>query len=168
MMSKKYIVILLALLVLLVLVIPAQATKPDSAGGVWSYFVYDVEVKEAGCNTFLTTYDYGKMTGTFEGDTTEVGMVVEHCSGRVSFNGNMVFDGEVESPTGKRSGTMEMSVVGQCCDENGWDGQWVILSGTGELANLHGQGTWSGWGAGGPFVWGDVDYEGNIHFEGND
>ncbi|MFN2181746.1 MAG: hypothetical protein ACK2UR_08705 [Candidatus Promineifilaceae bacterium] len=167
-MNKKYVVILMALFILLVLAIPAQATKPDSAEGVWSYFVYKAEVKEAGCNTFLTTYDYGKMTGTFEGETTEVGMVVEHCSGGVSFNGNMVFVGEVDSPAGARSGTMEMSVVGQCCDENGWDGQWVILSGTEELANLRGQGTWSGPGAGGPFVWGDVDYEGNIHFEGND
>ncbi|MFN2139685.1 MAG: hypothetical protein ACK2U5_04345 [Candidatus Promineifilaceae bacterium] len=167
-MNKKYVVILMALFILLVLAIPAQATKPDSAEGVWSYFVYKAEVKEAGCNTFLTTYDYGKMTGTFEGETTEVGMVVEHCMGGVSFNGNMVFVGEVDSPAGARSGTMEMSVVGQCCDENGWDGQWVILSGTEELANLRGQGTWSGPGAGGPFVWGDVDYEGNIHFEGND
>ena len=167
-MNKKAVVIFTLFLLLLVVAIPAQATKPDSAGGVWSYKVYDFGVRVAGCNTFLTTYDIGKWTGTFEGDSTEVGMVVEHCSGRVSFNGSMVFEGDVDSPTGPRSGTMEMSVVGQCCDENGWDGQWVILSGTEGLANLRGQGKWSGPGAGGPFEWGSVDYEGNIHFEGDD
>ena len=153
-MNKKMLVVLAALLVLLVLAIPAQATQPSTAAGDWSYFVYDLKVKTAGCNTFLTTYDYGMMTGTFVGDTTEVGTVVEHCSGNLSFKGKLEFEGDVQSPTGPRTGA--------------WDGQWVILNGTGELANLQGQGTWSGPGAGGPFVWGTVAYEGNIHFEGNE
>ena len=38
-------------------------------------------------------------------------------------------------------------------------GTWVIISGTGELANLHGQGTW--WNLG----LGQFEYEGQIHFD---
>ncbi len=33
------------------------------------------------------------------------------------------------------------------------------------VANLRGQGTWWGPGAPAPEVWGDIDYEGNYHFE---
>ena len=101
-------------------------------------------------------------TGTFDGVSTGVGMVVMHPSGKISVRGKEYFDGKVNG----QSGTFELSLVGQCCDEQGhWKGQWVIISGTEGLANLRGQGTWFGPGAGGPFVWGHVDYAGNYHFE---
>jgi hypothetical protein len=164
---KKKLLVLLAIAALMVallagLSVPAQAGPPEDAGGEWRYIVTDVDVRMAGCNTFMTTYDEGVWTGTFEGESTEVGVVVVHCSGKTSFNGSLSFVGEVNG----ESGSLEMSVVGQCCDEQGhWKGQWVILSGTGGLANLRGQGAWFGPGAGGPFKWGTVDYAGNYHFE---
>jgi hypothetical protein len=147
---------------LLVLSVPALAGPPEEAGGVWEYMVTAADVELAGCNMFMYTYDIGEWTGTFEGVSTETGVVVAHCSGKTSFNGSLSFVGDVNG----QSGSLEMSVVGQCCDEQGhWKGQWVILSGTEGLANLRGQGTWFGPGAGGPFVWGTVDYAGNYHFE---
>ena len=157
---KKILFVLMSV-ILILSASPAFAGPPDEAGGIWRYIVTDIEVKMAGPNTFMTTYDHGEWTGTFEGLSTEVGMVVVHPSGNTSFNGTLSFVGEVNG----KSGTFEMSVVGQCCDEQGWNGQWVILSGTEELANLRGQGTWFGPGAGGPFVWGTVDYAGKYHFE---
>lgn len=65
-------------------------------------------------------------------------------------------------------GTLEMRVVGSSPDvPTGWEGKWVILSGTGDLANLRGQGTW--WGPGydpaNPLEYGKIDYSGKIHFE---
>jgi hypothetical protein len=161
-MKKKLLVLVVVITLLSVVSIPTLAGPPEEAGGEWNYFVYDIEVREAGKNTFMTTYDVGLWSGTFEGESTEVGMVVVHPSGKTSFNGSLSFDGKVNG----ESGTFEMSVVGQCCDEQGhWKGQWVILSGTDGLANLRGQGTWFGPGAGGPFVWGTVDYAGKYHFE---
>ena len=158
-MKKKLFVLMIVIMALLTS--PALAGSHSEAGGDWSYIVTDVDEKVAGLNTFMKTYDEGIWTGTFDGESTEIGMVVVHPSGKTSFNGTLTFDGEVDGKTGK----FTMSVVGQCCDEQGWKGQWVILSGTDELAKLRGQGTWYGWGAGGPFVWGTVEYEGTYHFE---
>jgi len=154
-------------MILLVLSIPALADPPENAEGVWGYFPVLADApKEAGCNTFLPTYDEADWTGTFEGEATDYGTVVIHCNGKVSYKGTSSFVGEVHGESGTRSGTLEMSSVGKCCDENGhWKGQWVILSGTGELATLRGEGTWFGPGAGGLYNYGEVGYEGNIHFE---
>jgi hypothetical protein len=46
-----------------------------------------------------------------------------------------------------------------------WQGNWVILSATGELAGLHGQGAWWGPGAGGPELPGLIYYDGTYHFK---
>ena len=162
-MKKKLLVLLAVIMVLLVVSIPALADPPENAEGVWGYFpVLAGAPKEAGCNTFLPTYDDAVWTGTFEGEAIDNGTVVIHCNGKVSYDGTSSFVGEVNG----ESGTLEMSSVGKCCDENGhWKGQWVILSGTGGLATLRGQGTWFGPGAGGLYNYGEVEYEGNIHFE---
>ena len=56
-----------------------------------------------------------------------------------------------------KSGTLEMSVVGKRPEgATEWEGKWVILSGTEELATLRGQGTWWGPGASEFGVWGDI------------
>jgi hypothetical protein len=158
---KKYLVILLAV-ILALSTSTALAGPPDEAGGKWSYIVTDADIKVVSLNTFMTSYDNSIWTGTFDGVSTGVGMVVMHPSGKISVRGKEYFDGKVNG----QSGTFELSLVGQCCDEQGhWKGQWVIISGTEGLANLRGQGTWFGPGAGGPFVWGHVDYAGNYHFE---
>ena len=160
---KKTLLTLLTLFVILTMLsVPVLAGPPTAASGVWKYTPYIESVRVADGNTFLDTVEDGVWTGTFEGTSTEVGMVVLHCSGKASFNGTLSFVGEVDG----RSGTLEISQVGQCCDEQGhWKGQWVILCGTEGLATLRGQGTWFGPGAGGFGVWGDIEYAGNYHFE---
>jgi len=48
-----------------------------------------------------------------------------------------------------------------------WYSYWMIISGTGELKSIRGQGTWRGPGFEGPDVPGsrpDIYYEGEIHF----
>jgi hypothetical protein len=164
--NKSLLVIMvLAVALLSTLSVPAQAKLPE-VGGEWQYIVTGVDVRVAGCNTFIyISKEDSIWNGTFQGTSTDTGVVVEHCSGKASFNGIVSFVGEVNG----ESGSLEMSVVGQFSyDEQGvgnWKGQWVILSGTEGLANLRGQGTWFGPGAGGPFVWGTVDYAGSYHFE---
>ena len=79
-----------------------------------------------------------------------------------SFKAIVSFEGYVDD----KYGTLKMSVVGTRPDGLAdWQGKSVILSGTGELANLRGQGTWWGPGAPAPEVWGDIYYAGNYHFE---
>ena len=147
---------------LLIASIPALAGPPEQAEGLWQYQPFTLEVREAGCNTFMKTFENGLWTGTFEGTSTEDGKVVIHCSGAWSFNAIVSFEGSVAG----RTGTFEMSVVGTRPDASSdWEGMYVILSGTEELANLHGQGIWWGPGAPAPEVWGDIYYEGSYHFE---
>jgi hypothetical protein len=144
---------------------PAHAGPPTDADGLWQYQPFILGVEEAGCNTFLTTFENGKWTGTFKGTSTEDGKVVIHCSGSWSFNAIVSFS---EVTVDGKEGTLEMSVVGRRPDENtDWQGKWVILSGTDDLATLRGQGTW--WGPGAPDVgqWGDIYYSGQMHFEPN-
>ena len=141
----------------------AHAGPPKEAGGDFSYIASPAgPPKVAGGNMFIPSYDEAIWEGTFEGTSTEDGMVVLHCNGKVSFKGTALFVGEVDG----RSGTLEISQVGQCCDEQGhWKIQWVILSGTDGLATLRGQGTMFGPGAGGFEIWGYQEYDGKYHFE---
>lgn len=161
-MKKKLFVLLTVLTVLSFASIPALAGPPDKAEGLWQYQPFILSAKEVGCNTFLTTFENGIWEGTFNGTSTEDGKVVIHCTGAWSFNAIVSFQGEVAG----KSGTLKMSVVGSRPDAFAdWEGKSVILSGTGELASLRGQGTWWGPGAPAPGVWGDIYYEGNYHFE---
>ena len=165
---RKLLLTLLAVLMislLSTLSTSVHAGPPETAEGLWQYVPFILDVKEAGCNTFLTTFENGSWTGTFEGTSTEDGKVVIHCSGAWSFNAIVSFS---EVAVGGNEGTLEMSVVGRRPDgSSDWEGKWVILSGTGELANLRGQGPWWGPGAPGPGQLGDIYYDGNIHFEPN-
>ena len=161
-MKKKLAVLVAVVMVLSVLLMPVQAGPPVEASGLWQYTPYILEAREAGGNTFLTTFEEGLWTGTFQGVSTEDGRVVIHRSGAWSFNAIVSFDGEVDG----KSGTLTMSVGGdRPFGVTDWEGRWVILSGTGELATLRGQGTWWGPGSPGPGELGDIYYAGKVHFE---
>ena len=163
---KKVKLMLLALglsALLLMVVLPTQAGPPEDAFGLWKYTPYIVDVEQHGCNTFLTTYEDGVWSGTFEGTSREDGRVVIHCSGRWSFNAIATFD---RVTVDGRRGTLVMSVVGSKPNEKAdWKGHWVIIDGTGDLDTLRGQGGWWGPGALGPGQQGDIYYDGKIHFE---
>ncbi len=161
-MKKKLFVLLMVLLALSMVSITALAGPPEKAEGLWQYQPFILDARVAGCNTFLTTFENGIWTGTFEGTSTEDGKVVIHCNGAWSYKAIVSFEGYVDD----KYGTLKMSVVGKRPDGLAdWQGKSVILGGTGELANLRGQGTWWGPGAPAPEVWGDIYYEGNYHFE---
>jgi hypothetical protein len=180
---KKMLVALVTVVVLLsVLPISASAHPPTPVEGVWEYLPYiKVEndsgecvrpeegdtrppcVKVAGGNQFLQTVEDGWWTGDFEGTSEDHGIVTVHRSGRFNFNAIVYFEGTVHDGYG----TLEMSVAGTKADAIAdWQGEWVILRGTGELASLRGQGTW--WGPGWlqiPNVPGIIYYDGQVHFE---
>lgn len=123
-------------------------------------------VRVAGGNTFMESYEVGWWAGDFEGTSEDHGTVMIHRSGRWNFKATVYFEGKVNG----KSGTLKMSVSGGRPDAfTEWQGVWVILSGTGELETLHGQGTWSGPGfipppPGDPPVPGVIYYDGKVHF----
>lgn len=163
-MKKRWLlpITMLMAALLFILLVPAHAGPPENAEGVWQYQPFIENVRTAGGNTFLDTFENGRWTGTFSGTSMEDGNVVIYSSGAWSFRGIVSFRGAVDN----RSGELTMLAVGSRPDAfTDWEGTWVIKSGTGELATLKGRGTW--WGPGSPGVgqWGDIYYSGSVHFE---
>ena len=163
-MKKKACMLVTVFMVVLALSVSVQAGPLTVAGGDWLYMPAVVGMRTAGGNTFLELSEVGQWSGTFEGDSTEAGTVVQHSSGYVFFKGVVSFVGTVDG----QSGTMEMSVVGSKADPTSdWEGKWVILGGTDGLSTLQGQGTWwgPGWSPLKPDEMGVIHYAGNVHFE---
>jgi hypothetical protein len=158
---KRLLVLPLVLFALLFGAAPASAGPPQEASGEWTYVPTLVGVKQAGPNLFFYGTDIGTWTGTFEGTTTEDFVVVCHPNAGVTFyKGTMEFTGSVDG----REGTMILKTNGiqatDTCDPSPapWSGRWVIIGGTGELADVHGTGTFTG-----PSL--DLDYSGQVHFD---
>ena len=164
-MIKK--VLMAALLVCMVLPVAVYAGPPVDVAGDFVYIPAIVDLRQAGDNLFIDATDTSTWTGAFEGTSTEEYVAVLHGSTGVFgtpdfafkegfYKGTVTFTGEVQG----RTGTLEILFVGKCPgDLADWTGTWRILSGTGELANLHGTGVF----------WNnaimDIHYEGQIHFE---
>ena len=119
-------------------------------------------IRMAGGNTFGETYEDAVLSGGMSGTSTDDCRVVIHRSGAWFYTSISSFQGIVDG----REGTLQISLVGtRPSGDAEWEGSWVILGGDGELAALHGQGTWSGYGAPDVWVWGSVYYEGQVHFD---
>ena len=158
---KKRIVILVAVMAVLSLVAgPVHAMPPIPAEGTFDYTFEVLDERWADGNHFLYAMEWENWVGDFEGTAEAVFRVEMFSSGFWNVWLRSTFTGTVQD----KSGTLVIQLVGKkpAADED-WYGRWVILSGTDELANLRGQGTWGGPGfnAPGPDIW----YSGKIHFE---
>ena len=144
---------------------PAEAGRPTEAAGSWDYFTEVADVREAGCNTFLTLTETDEFSGTISGESNSdlnTPTVVLHCNGSVSVHGRTYFD---EVTVEGRTGSMVMLAHGRlAAGATEWSGQWTILSASGGLEGLHGHGSWWGPGAGGPGLPGELYYDGKVHF----
>ncbi len=136
-----------------------SATSPTSATGAITVTSFTpTEVRNVNGNTITDFTQSANLVGTFTGTTADVGTIVQHPTGDFNFKIRHTFTGTVDG----KSGTMVLEVAGK--GEGGVPGgtlrgQFVILSDTGELANLHGQGNFDG-------IAGDGGtYSGQIHFD---
>ena len=122
-------------------------------------------------NLHVTVTDAGVWTGGFLGSSKDVGPAVFFAAGSAKYKGSVSFEGKVlDDATGTLlgEGTLEMSVTGRKGAKAGdeWQGEWMILSGTGNLDTLHGHGSWwgPGWIPDKPTEHGVIDYDGTIYF----
>jgi hypothetical protein len=161
-MKKKISALLMCSVVILsALILPViHATKSMPVQGEWTYVPTMLSVKQADGNQICEGEEDSIWTGTFSGTSYDTFTVIKHDAvpGPPSFVnviGVINFEGSVEG----KEGTLVIKFVGKKTGEPlMWYGTWVILSGTGELENLRGRGTWFG-----PSM--DLDYAGKIHFD---
>lgn len=162
----RKLIVLLSLFVLLVALMPAA---PAAAGdrvevsGTTSYTPHLVGIpRVAGGNTFLTTTEDAEWVGSFVGTSFDECKVIVHRSGMWTYTATAYFHGSVEG----QEGELIMRMNGRRPDGDAdWTGNWVILRGSEDLANLRGEGTFAGPGAEDFEVSGSIEYEGHIHFD---
>jgi len=161
-MSRKVLVtaVILMAVALLTTIGMARATPPTQISGkVWILGATVYEVRQAGesDNRLINLSLRGKFTGDIMGNYTSESRWVVHDVGTpdawTNFRG--VSTTSPATVMGK-TGTLLWLLKG--VSEKG--GTWVIIGGTGDLANLHGQGTYSP--TANPNV---VNYEGQVHFD---
>lgn len=139
--------------------LPVFATSAVNATGTITVVSFTpTGAKTAGRYTILTGTFIHSYAGNFVGTDVAPVTIIVHPSGAFDFYLLSMFTGAVNG----KSGTMTILFVGKA---EGFGmaakGLWIILSGTGDLANLHGQGRFEGIaGAGGT-------YTGRIHFGPN-
>jgi hypothetical protein len=158
---RRTILLLVAIALMLAVVgTPAAATPPTPAAGTitWDEFFFDPP-RSAGPNIILTGSENSHWTGTFEGTAVDTFHVIAFPDGALRGVFWLTFTGTV----GDAEGTLQMRLTlwaGPGATDEG--GQWVIIGGgTGELASLHGQGSWTVTGSTDTEAF--ADYSGQIH-----
>ncbi|SEI96866.1 hypothetical protein [Demequina mangrovi] len=150
---KKLLALPLVAAALIVGASPAMAGPPEDAAGTWEYQVIPGSVvpRTAGNNTFIAAAEDGQFTGTFEGWSYDTFSLICHRKAPdvvdINVKGDIYFTGDVMD----QSGTLTMRFVGKMTSTNcgpadgaTWTGTWTIIDGGGELADVHGHGTWTG------------------------
>lgn len=155
--------LLLAALLAVVQWAPVAASRPADVSGTLSYIPYQVgEPKIVGGNMFFQTEEDVWYEGDFDGTAFDECLVILHASGNWTYQAISHFSGTIAGHTGE----MTLRLNGHRPDAfSDWTGQWVILSGSGDLTNVHGQGIFYGAGSPGFGFMGQVTYEGQVHFD---
>jgi hypothetical protein len=130
------------------------ATPPTAVTATVALGPTPIEQKTVGGNTILVVKFADTYTGSFAGSASGIALVVLH-TGSLNVHHIDTFTGTVDG----KSGTMVISFEGQGEGVGlPLKGNWVILSGTGDLATVHGEGTFEG------IAGVTITLTGNIHF----
>jgi hypothetical protein len=144
--SSKSVGLLLFLATITLLMVPVAYTTPPTEGIGWfDQLIPDtVEMWERGNNIIVHSYGGGgTLFGIFEGMWIHDEWMVAHPNGKGTVKG--VWDTPegvtFNAPGGSFFGTLHVSYTGTVdLSTYAFHGQFVIISGTGELENLRGQG----------------------------
>jgi hypothetical protein len=147
---------------------PAYAAPHLNAAGSFDYWpdMATAVVRQAHGNTFIHSTTTDLWTGTFAGAGQSESTVIMFAAGSAV----VTIRGTINCTLDGKHGVVTMQSVGRrAAGAAEWQGQWVIIRATGDLANMHGQGNW--WGPGfnpaDPNASPDIYYAGQIHFGPN-
>ena len=174
-MKNKILGVFVSLLTVAMLAVPiaaVSATKPIQIAGKWrpTNTVPISPPKYAGANVFTYFSVEGEyFEGPIIGDFVHTIEIIMHFGEPeqmlpATFNWKIerTFEGTVEVNEVTYEGTLLIRLNAKGTIPGGpgvLKGTWVIISGTDELANLHGQGKWTN------LVGAEFYYEGQIHFD---
>ena len=114
----------------------------EPAYGTWIFYPEGKLTKPYDGYTFILGYETGDWTGTFKGSDYAIFFAEKNPDGTIVYlpYGVIFFTGTVNG----KEGTLRIN-FGPAVKQGDpwlWSGPWEILSGTGELENLQGKGTW--------------------------
>jgi hypothetical protein len=121
------------------------------ASGSFVDVVTSTQVRMADGNFIISQTITQTLMGTFTGTASQRATTVAHPTGAANFFG-------VETCTcmvAGKSGSLVVGFSGTSAPDGSFEGQFVIVSGTGNLANLNGRGT----------IQSPGTYTGVIHFD---
>jgi hypothetical protein len=136
----RMLTLLLAAGAALVAVQPVAASSPLSVAGTFFFMAAPVpsDFRRAGGNAFVTlSFPAGVVTGDISGNFTEQLHVVTHLDGSQNLHGNATCTCAVAG----RTGTLVFDNIAGTTNTSGVSEAHFVLSGSGGLADLHGQGT---------------------------
>jgi uncharacterized protein DUF3224 len=135
----------------LLLAEPVGATSLMPASGTFIDVTTSTQVRVADGNLILTQAVTQTLAGTFTGTASQQATTVVHPTGAANFFGAETCMCTVAGKTG----SLVFRFSGTVAPDGSFEGQFVIISGTGDLANLNGRGT----------VQSPGTYTGVIHFD---
>jgi len=124
----------------LVVVQPASASTPIAVAGTFFFVAAPVpsDFRTADGNTFVTLFfPAGVLTGDITGTFTEQLHIVTHSDGSQNVHGNATCTCAVAG----RTGVLVFDNIAGTANPSGVSNAHFVLSGSGGLADLHGQGT---------------------------
>jgi hypothetical protein len=119
---------------------PVAASTPIPVAGTFFFVAAPVpsDFRIAGGNAFVTlSFPAGVLTGDITGNFTEQLRVVTHADGSQNVHGNAICTCTVAG----RTGTLVFDNIAGTTNTSGVGEAHFVLSGSGGLADLHGQGT---------------------------
>jgi len=137
---------LMAALAVLLMGATAYAQPPLSGAGTFeNILVTIVSTRQAGPNTISEQIQTATATGTLSGFVTNSVTCVTDSTGKGSCHGTAMFVGSVVvDPNDTFNGTLEIQNESQVNGDEVEAAHFTILSGTDELATLHGHGNFTG------------------------
>jgi hypothetical protein len=116
---------------------PVGATSLMPASGTFVDVVTSMQTRMADGNVIITQTISQTLMGTFTGTASQQATTVVHRTGAANFFGAETCTCTVAGKTG----SLVIGFSGTSAPNGSFEGQFVIVSGTGDLANLNGRGT---------------------------
>ena len=137
---RRLLTVLLAAGATLVVAQPVSASTPIAVAGTFFFVAAPVpsDFRTADGNTFVTLFfPAGVLTGDITGSFTEQLSTVTHSDGSQNVHGNATCTCAVAG----RTGVLVFDNIAGTANPSGVSNAHFVLSGSGGLAGLHGQGT---------------------------